>query len=144
MQFHFFRNCNERRSKWRFKVFIKRLVHFGFEKSSSTFWQVRYCVHRTWRFCQKYDEDFLNFVAFSENPNFLWFVWRKTFEESLTLAIRFLLCGLHRQLGQLHTIVKSIGTLTIWWNSFWRNILILLHFCFQEVLMKHLYFCNIQ
>ena len=64
------------------KVCVIRLDHICFEKSSSTFWQVRYCAHRTWRFCQKYDKDSLNFVAFSEIPNFMWFVWRKTFEES--------------------------------------------------------------
>ena len=45
-----------------FKVFIIQLVHICFEKSSSTFWQVRYCVHRTWHSCQKCDEDFFQIL----------------------------------------------------------------------------------
>jgi hypothetical protein len=47
------------------KVCIIRLDHICFEKSSSTFWQVRCCavVKSTTKF-------FSNFVAFSENPNF--------------------------------------------------------------------------
>ena len=36
----------------------------------SNFWQVRCYAHRTRHSCQKYDEDFSNFVAFSEDPNF--------------------------------------------------------------------------
>ena len=39
------------------KVCIIRLDHICFEKYSSTFSQVCYCVHRTRRSCQKYDED---------------------------------------------------------------------------------------
>ena len=45
------------------KVFIVRLVHICFEKSSSTFWQVRCCAHRTRRSCQKYDKDFFKFCG---------------------------------------------------------------------------------
>ena len=56
------------------KVCIILLVHIYIEKFLSTFWQVYCCAHRTWRSCQKYDKDFFsNFVAFSENPNFIRF-----------------------------------------------------------------------
>ena len=52
------------------QVCIVQLDHICFEKSSLTFLQVRCCALRTRRSCQKHDEDFSNFVAFSENPNF--------------------------------------------------------------------------
>ena len=45
------------------KVCIIRLVHICFEKSSSTFWQVRCSKHWTRRSCQKYDEDFFKFYG---------------------------------------------------------------------------------
>ena len=50
------------------KVCIIRLVHIYFEKSSSTFWQVRCCAHRTRRSCQKYDEDFFKFCVLLRKP----------------------------------------------------------------------------
>jgi hypothetical protein len=48
------------------KVCIIRLDHISFEKSSSTFWQVRCCTHRTRRSCQKYDKDFFQIVWLSQ------------------------------------------------------------------------------
>ena len=50
------------------KVCIIRLDHICFEKSSSTFWQVRCCAHRTRRSCQKYDEDFFKFCGLLRKP----------------------------------------------------------------------------
>ena len=50
------------------KVCIIRLDHICFEKSSSTFWQVRCCAHRTQRSCQKYDEDFFKFCCLLRKP----------------------------------------------------------------------------
>ena len=44
------------------KVCIIRLDHICFGKSSSTFWQVSCCAHRTRRSCQRYDEDFLQIL----------------------------------------------------------------------------------
>ena len=44
------------------KVCIIRLVHICFEKSSSTFWQVRCCAHGTWRSCQKYEKYFFQIL----------------------------------------------------------------------------------
>ena len=40
------------------KVCMIRLDHICFEKSSSIFWQVCCCAHRTRSSCQRYDEDF--------------------------------------------------------------------------------------
>ena len=54
--------------KWFHKVCIIRLVHICFEKSSSTFWQVHCCAHRTRRSCQKYDEDFVKFCGLLRKP----------------------------------------------------------------------------
>ena len=39
------------------KVCTIQLDHICFEKSSSTFWQVRCCEHKTRRSCPKYSED---------------------------------------------------------------------------------------
>ena len=50
------------------KVCIIRLDHICFEKSSSTFWQVRCCAHRTRRSCQTYDEDFFKFCGLLRKP----------------------------------------------------------------------------
>ena len=50
------------------KVCIIRLINICFWKSSSTFWQVRCCAHRTQRSCQKYDEDFLKFCCLLRKP----------------------------------------------------------------------------
>ena len=53
------------------KVCVIQLDHICFEKSLSTFWQVRCCMHRTRRSLSKVGRRFFsNFVAFSENPNF--------------------------------------------------------------------------
>jgi hypothetical protein len=46
------------------------LDHICFEKSSSTFWQVRCCAHGTRRSCKSTTKIFSNFVVFSENSNF--------------------------------------------------------------------------
>ena len=61
--------------KWFHKVCIIRLVHICFEKSSSTFWQVRCCVHRTRRSCQKYDEDFFKFCGLLRKPKFYYYLF---------------------------------------------------------------------
>ena len=53
-----------------FKVCIIQLDHICFEKSSSTFWQVHCCAHRTRRSCQKYDEDFFKFCGLLRKPKF--------------------------------------------------------------------------
>ena len=43
-----------------------------FFRSLSTFWQIRCCVYRTWRSCQKYNKDFFKFLWPSQkNPNLL-------------------------------------------------------------------------
>ena len=50
------------------KVCIIQLDHICFEKSSSTFWQVHCCAHRTWSSCQKYDIDFFKFCGLLRKP----------------------------------------------------------------------------
>ena len=43
------------------------------KKSSSSFWQVRCCAHRTLRSCQKYEEDFFKFCGLLRKPK-LYFI----------------------------------------------------------------------
>ena len=45
------------------KVCTIQLDHICFEKSSSTFWQVRCCEHQTRCSCQKNDKDFFKFCG---------------------------------------------------------------------------------
>ena len=85
---------------WNCKVCIIRLVHICFEKSSSTFWKVRCCAHRTRCSCQKYNEDFSNFVAFSENSNFT----HAFMQNSLVFLLRY--TGKHRN-GTLGKCFRS-------------------------------------
>ena len=51
-----------------YKVCIIGLDHIFSEKSSSTFWQVRCCAHRTWRSCPKYDGIFFKFCGLLRKP----------------------------------------------------------------------------
>ena len=56
---------------YHYKVCIIRLDHICFEKSLSTFCQIRCYAHRTRHSCQKYDEDFLQILWPSSNFNII-------------------------------------------------------------------------
>ena len=58
-----------------FKVCIIRLVHIVLKKSSSTFWPVHCCAHRTRRSCQKYYEDFFKFCGLLRKPKLYKTYW---------------------------------------------------------------------
>ena len=89
------------------KVCIKRLDHICFEKSSSTFWQIGCCAHRTGRSCQKYDKDFFKFYGLLKN-------WTKYHHQNQYL--------IWRDLNFMNQPCQ--GDLTLTWittqKNFWR------------------------
>ena len=74
------------------KVCIIRLVHICFEKSSSTFWQVRCCKNRTRCSCQKYDRDFFKFCGLLRKPK-LYYQSQNWFQIWYTFSVRPVFVG---------------------------------------------------